>query len=444
MSFQEHDNGIVVFTQQRYAMAMDNQFKPAKLPTKVKLKEYAKVWKWKGWGDDNLYPVKIKNAMGASSAAQISAETLCVYTYGRGLGVFKRATTNGKQATVPVTTPEHLKFFNSNFIKDYLIRSITDYWWFGNTFSELILDKNKQRENKKLALIRNIDAPFCRIGWQDDKTLDIDKVYVNGNWELLPQLTEIETLPLLDRYDAREQILTGGDLKYIYQTCSYTPGERYYHKHPWHAALDTGVLDLAPEIPKIRKNRFKNALFIKYHVEIEESYWERMAGEKRWADMKPDERRALRNEVYTMIDQKLGGTDNAFKSLFSDKVTNSQGNTVNLITIKKIETDFGESAAFDPDKMSNVADIFLAFGLPAPIMNTVLNDTKSRGGGSDIREGLIAMQMKLQMHRDNILAPLEFMMRYNGQLADDEYLNFEDIKPTTLDVNPTGQQNTVA
>jgi hypothetical protein len=442
MSFQEFDNGIVIFQHKREAFKLDNEFKPAAKPSKVKIKEYAKTWRWKGWGDDNLYPTDIKNAMAGSAAAQISAETLAAYTYGRGLGVYKRVIEGGKQSTVPVTTIEHLTFFNTNFIKDYLIRAITDYWWFGNFFPQFVLDKNPIREKVKIALIRNIDAPFCRIGWQDEKSGDVNTIYIDGRWDLLP--ASPEELPLLDRYTAADDIRTGTDVKYMYPGLSYTPGEIYYHKHPWHAALDTGVLDLAPEIPKIRKNRFKNALFVKYHVEIEEDYWLKMATEKKWDAMTADERRALRNQVYSMIDQKLGGTDNAFKSLFSDKVTNSAGQVKNLITIKKIETDFGDTAAFDPDKMSNVADIFLAFGLPAPIMNTVLNDTKSRGGGSDIREGLIAMQLKLQMHRDNILAPLEFMMRFNGLLKPEEYLNFEDIKPTTLDKNPTGQENTVA
>jgi hypothetical protein len=77
-------------------------------------------------------------------------------------------------------------------------------------------------------------------------------------------------------------------------------------------------------------------------------------------------------------------------------------------------------------------------------MNTVLSDNKSRGGGSDIREGILAFQQRLKWHRDNIVAPIEFMMRYNKDLADDEFLAFEDLIPTTLDVNPTGVEKTVA
>ena len=73
-----------------------------------------------------------------------------------------------------------------------------------------------------------------------------------------------------------------------------------------------------------------------------------------------------------------GGTANAFKSLYSDKETDRHTGTVtSYIKITKIENDYGDSAAFDPDKMSNVADIFLAFGIPAPIMNTVLSDSKA-------------------------------------------------------------------
>lgn len=146
-----------------------------------------------------------------------------------------------------------------------------------------------------------------------------------------------------------------------------------------------------------------------------------------------------------MIDQNLGGTANAYKSLFTGKITDRQsGNVMELVKISKVETDFGDNAAFDPDKMSNVSDIFLAFGLPMAIMNTVLNNAKSLGGGSDIREGIIAFQQRLKWHRDNILQALDFTMRYNKLLAPDEFLAFEDLIPTTLDVNPTGMQKTVA
>lgn len=455
MAYKEIADGIAVFTYTAPKLALNNEYTPAPAvkPTRTYLKLYGKTGLWKWWDkdtyalDSNLYPETIKNALAGSSAASIALETLCVYTYGKGLGVFKKSVKDGKEFVEPVIKQEHLTFFRNARMADYCIQAITDYWTFANQFPQLI----KNKGGDKFVTIRNIDAPFCRLGHQNPSNGRIDNVYISGAWRTFPQADAVEPVPMLDRYDYQEQMRTNPkQAKWMYPTFSYSPGEVYYHKHPWHAAVDTGVLDLSPEIPRIRKSRFDNAQFIKYHVEIETEYWKVLMGEKKYSqlDSSPevkDELRRLKNDTYSAIDLHLGGTANAFKSLYSDKVTDRHtGNVTQYVTITKIETDYGDSAAFDPDKMSNVADIFLAFGIPAPIMNTVLSDNKSRGGGSDIREGILAFQQRLKWHRDNIVAPIEFMMRYNKDLADDEFLAFEDLIPTTLDVNPTGVEKTVA
>ena len=452
MAFSETDHGIVIFTRSLPVLAMDNNFKPVKLPKPAKtyVQNFGELGPFKFWDADprvnqsNLYPDTIMTGLAGCAAAGIALETLCVYTYGKGLGVFKKSASEGKEKVEPVLKDAHLQFFLANNIPNYCIKAITDYWTFANTFSVLI----KAKAEDKFVGISIKDAPFVRLGLQDKTTGLINHAFVYGNWSLFPLSDDTEKIPVLDLEAWGEQLEKNANTKkWIMQACSYTPGIVYYHKHPWHAALDTGVFDLAPEIPKMRKNRFKRSLFIKYHVQIEEEYWKQIMGEKKWAeaDKKPELLQELKNKVYSEIDSKLGGTDNAFKSLFTGKITDKRTGTITeMIKITAIETDFGDKAAFDPDKMSNVADIFLAFGIPAPIMNTVLSDAKSRGGGSDVREGILALQQRLKWHRDNILAPLNFVMRYNKMLAADEFLAFEDLIPTTLDVNPTGVEKTVA
>lgn len=455
MAYKEIADGLVMFSYPTKQLAVDNNYtpKPQRAPSKVYVKNYGIAGKWKWWEknsdtiSNNLYPETIKTALAGSAAASIALETLCVYTYGKGIGIFKKEAVDGKEQVSPVLDEKRMQFFQQSRMQDYCIAAITDYWTFANQFPQLI----KNKAGDKFVDIRNIDAPFCRLGHQDPKTGYINYVYISGAWKLYPTDAEVEEVPMLDRYNFAAQMEKNPKVaKWMFPAFSYTPGEVYYHKHPWHAAVDTGVFDLAPEIPRIRKSRFQNSQFIKYHVEIEKDYWKMQMGEKKWATLETsteakDELRALKNTTYAMIDQQLGGTANAFKSLYSDKETDRHTGTVtSYIKITKIENDYGDSAAFDPDKMSNVADIFLAFGIPAPIMNTVLSDSKSRGGGSDIREGILAFQQRLKWHRDNILAPVDFMMRYNGDLQPNEFLAFEDLIPTTLDVNPTGMEKTVA
>lgn len=452
MAFKEIGNNILLFTAPAHRFAIDNNFKPADFPkiSPTFIKQFAKVGKYKWWDSDpytmtnNLYPETILQALAGCSAAGIALETLCVYTYGKGLGVFKRSAADGKEVITPILNPDHLAFFQANKIQDYCIKSITDYWTFANGYSRCIKSKDKT----KFARIAHVDAPFVRLGYQNEKTGFIDTAYIYGNWKLYPAETDLKEVSVLDPAYATDQLAANTSaVDFIFRSYSYTPNSVYYHKHPWHASLDTGVFDLAPEIPKIRKNRFKRSLFIKYHVQIEDSYWKALLGDVKYTEAlkKPEMLQEIKNSTYQAIDKHLGGADNAFKSMFSGKITDPRsGQVTELIKITPIETDWGDKAAFDPDKMSNVADIFLAFGIPAPIMNTVLSDSKSRGGGSDVREGILALQQRLKWHRDNILAPLDFVMRYNKMLADDEFLAFEDLIPTTLDVNPTGVEKTVA
>lgn len=437
---KELESGVVVFEKRVNMFAVDNLPETSAKPSRPILKEYTKNKPWKPWGDDNIKPMRINDTLNVCFPAQVCIERLCTETFGRGFGVFENRVTDGKLETVMTTTAEHLGFFNTYQIARYLVNAITDYWTYGNQFAQFGMSIDR----KKIAWIRNIDAPFVRLAYQNTKTGAIDHAFINGHWHLLPADSEIEKIALLDEYDWKAQLEKGAN-KILFHNYAYTPGEPYYHSHPWHAAFQTGVLDLQQEIPKIRKNRFKKSIFVKYHVQIEEQYWEVVYGDKKWKSATADERRALKSEVYQMIDKHLAGADNAFKSLFSGKITDPRtGHVTELITIKLVETDYGNAAAFDPDKMSNVADIFLAFDLPSATMNTVLNDTKSRGGGSDIREGMIVIDSRLKWHRETILKPVEMMMRYNGLLTDSQFLTFIDEIPTTLDKNPTGQQKVIA
>ena len=106
--------------------------------------------------------------------------------------------------------------------------------------------------------------------------------------------------------------------------------------------------------------------------------------------------------------------------------------------IEKIETEVGAQGTFDPDKQTMVADVFLAFGIPSAVANTVLSDSKSRGGGSDIKEGNTSIVVRMPIIRDNLLAPVDFAMRntlVDGKplLADDEYLGMDNTILANLD-----------
>lgn len=406
-------------------------------PTLAKARPYLSGKPWQPWKDDNLWPVTVKNALDLSPEAQICLDVLITYTYGNGLGVFITTEEGGKKVKKPVYDVKKQEWLRQVNAYDYCVKAITDYWTLANFWPQFIPSVDR----KTIANIRVIDAPFCRMGKYDPKLLRVPDVYISGTWHNMPTDEFIDIVPITDKYNAEDTIRSGTAKRIMYQGYSYTPGELFYHEHPWHALINNGTLEIAGKLPDIRKRMIDNSMFIKYHVEIDQGYWAARYGDTWPTD--PKEQAAKKTEVYQEIDKKLTGSANAFKSLFTEKRYERDGNVNSLVKITPMGENAGRDASFWADIMATSAQIFVGMGVPPPTVGPVLSDTKSRGGGSDIRESKDSLISRLVLHRRNILEPLEFAMRYSGLLEPSESLEFEDTIYTTLDQNPTGSQNIV-
>ncbi len=209
-------------------------------------------------------------------------------------------------------------------------------------------------------------------------------------------------------------------------------------------------MDVFSEIPKIRKRRVKDAMFIKYHVRVHEFYWYIKyggidTGKTVWEGMTGAARKEARAKFYAEIDEQLTGSSNAFKSLFSPMWTDRNGEEIKLITIEKIELEVGETAAFGADGMGATAEVVLSFNVPSAAVNTVMSDNKSRGGGSDIREGGNSIVQRQPIVRHTLLEPVEFAMRntFVGKndeplLKPNQWIDMDNMMQTTLDKSKDG------
>ena len=448
MSYIETDGGAIFSFErgQSVKMAMDNRYKPTVLPSRAKLKEYLlRKDFFSPWGENNLWPIKVMDAYRACAPAQVCVEILTALAYGNGLGVYKR---NSDGSATRIIKPDTEEWMRQSAMPRYLMQAFTDYFVMGNQFAQLIRNKGMDGWGK----VANISAPFCRVSPIHDTKLYSESVFIHGSWQNLPSEKECDQVVLLHE-DMVEEILAAetDEKKFMMRVGNYTPGNTYYHEAAWHALIRNGTIDIFPEIPKIRKNRVKNAMIVKYHVQINEAYWYLRhggmdKGQKVWEQKTSEERKAERAAFYKTIDNSLAGSDNSFKSLYTPSYTDPKtGQVIDLVKITKIETEVGEKAAFDPDKMTSVADVFLAFAMPSSVANTVLSDNKSRGGGSDIREGNSSIVARLPIIRDAVFAPIDFCLRttkVNGKplLENDEFLAVTNDLLTTLDKSSKGVQ----
>lgn len=438
---------LVIFTAQRGGkiFSLDNSFKPAVRPSATKIKQYMKGASWfTPWGeDDNLWPYTFMDALKACAPAQVCVEILVALFYGNG-PVVKQQESNGK--VVDVYDAEQQAWFRQSFIYNYFLQASKDFFTSGNQFAQLI--KNKKGDG--FGMVANISSPFCRLSAINEATALVPNIFIHGSWNNQPSDKEVSTVPLLNPFTIEDQLEEDKKaLRFMWKCGNYTPGNIYYDDAPWHALVRNGTMDVFPEIPKIRKNRIKNAMFIKYHVRINEMYWYLKhggpeKGKQAWEGMTAAERKKQRAAFYLEIDNRLAGSDNAFKSFFTPTWIDRNGNEIKLIQIERIEADADTTAAFDPEKMSNVADVFLAFGIPSAVANTVLSDSKSRGGGSDIREGGTSVITRMPAIRHTLCEPVEYAMRStlrkNGEplLAENQFIDFDNTILTTLDKSNSG------
>lgn len=435
---EEYGNDVYISVDTRSFFAKATKTKPIPKPSPVLTRRYMSGRPWMPWGDDNLYPVTIQNLLNKSPEALVCLDVLSSYTYGSGLGVFDTTEVGGKKVKIPVFDPKQQAWLMQINSFDYCVKAITDYWQLGNFFPQFI----PSLDRKTIANIRVFDAPFVRLERWDEQEEGILNAYISGAWNTLPIDQYITVVPFTDKWDAADRIANGREPRLMYQGNRYTPGEQFYHRQPWHSMVDNGTLDIAGKLPDIRKRMIDNSMFIKYHVQIEADYWTIRYQDKWPSD--PQLQQNLKMAFYQEIEKKLTGSANAFKSVFSEKMTDMRtNNTRSLISITPIEKDAGKDAAFWQDIMASTAQIFVGMAVPPPLVGPVLSDAKSQGGGSDIAESQNALISRLKIHRANILEPLVFAMRYSGLLKPTQTLEFEDTLLTTLDVNPTGQQKVV-
>lgn len=449
---ETEDENVVVFRAARgYRMAMDNNYRPAARPTKAKLKEYVSGNNWiSPWGADNLWPCTVLDLLKACAPAQVCVEFLTALFYGNGPVVKQQ---DEKGIVTEVYNKDQQDFFRQTYLYKYLPAAATDYFILGNQFAQLIRNKNDKKPG--FGYVANITAPFCRMGPWDKNTSGINDVFIHASWNAMPAKKEADRIMLIDPFDAEDLLAENPKAdKFMWQTARYMPGNIFYGECPFHALVRNGTMDVFSEIPKIRKRRIKDSMFIKYHVRVNEAYWYLKCGgmekgKTAWEAKTTKERKKMRAEFYTEIDNQLSGSANAFKSFFTPSYTSRDGTEIQLIVIEKLEMEVGESAAFGPDMMGATAEVVLAFGLPSAAVNTVLSDNKSRGGGSDIQESNNSIVARMPMIRHTMLEPVEFAMRNTFLGTNDEplllpnqWIDMDNQLLTRLDKNPNGIEST--
>ena len=217
-----------------------------------------------------------------------------------------------------------------------------------------------------------------------------------------------------------------------------------YYPTPYYAAMFRGGsyfekrLISAAKIAKIR-----NHASVKYQVEVEHKYWQKIVNEERITDpLKIRERIKKEKEK---IRDFVAGVHNSGKAWITGYYVDPMGHEVRDIRVINIE---GSKEGGDYADDINVAANTLCYAdnTHPNLVGAVPGKSQSNNSGSDKRE-LFTMKQALETaFHDLLLRPIELVCEFNGW--DDVVPAVPMIMLTTLDehrdakrINPTQQSN---
>jgi hypothetical protein len=367
---------------------------------------------WVLWNaQNNSEPVDIKGDIENTPSLRALIEVQARLAVGKGIDAFLMVDKDNEGN-------EKLEWVDDNEINDWLEENETysnsyktiynslAYGWAATNFV-LSLDR------KKINRIQATDIYTARLQKKDAEGY-IRTMYLHPDWPnvvaMSKQLIEIPVLQECDEYD--DLINRKDATEYAILQRIIRNGAQYYPAPPHRSSA--AWVKITRAVPAFKNFLMQNQMSIKYVVTISMEYFKKIPG---YTTATLDVQETMRSDVYDNIDKWLVGQANAGKAIFASDYVDQYSHAV--IPELKIEVldDKMKDGKYLPD--SAAADkqiLFSGFFNPAIIGANLLGDGASggAGSGSDIREAVLTMMMKLHPERQNNLRIYNLVKKYNG------------------------------
>ena len=365
------------------------------------------------WGADNQLPYRIRELIGSDEVTAQNKFFNVLTCYGAGLRLLGA---DGKETK----HPDALRFSRRNALSTFFLEQTTDMKYFFFTVCVVILSRDGSRINR----LAHKDSCFCRLS-KADKRGRIKYVYY-ANWQYgTPASSDIERIPLLSETDPFGDLAVrmgrepGADGKTRARTSQRkfaillrfpTVGCQYYPT-PYFAAMFRGGsyfekrLISAAKVAKVR-----NHSSVKYQVEIERGYWQKIIAEERITD--PVKVKARIKKEKENIRDFVAGVHNSGKAWITGYYIDPSGHEVRDIRVHNIE---GSKEGGDYADDINVAANTLCYAdnTHPNLVGAVPGKSQNNNSGSDKRE-LFTMKQALEgAFHDLLLRPVELVCEYN-------------------------------
>lgn len=393
------------------------------------------------WGNDNQLPYHIMKLIGRDEVMSTNKQFNALTCYGSGLHYVDKDTCED------TTVSEVDEFAFSNNLPKLFMEHCHDIKYF--YFCVTVLHLN--RAGDKIVALRHREACFTRFEKADDKGV-INHIFV-GNFDENINSDQIEVLPLLNDTDPFGDLMVrmgrkegrDGQMKVRTNERTFaivvrlpTPGNLYY-PIPHYASVFRGSwYDIKQLIGVGKKQSLKNHSPLRYLVQINDKYWERLF-KTRNIQSDPVKQKECIDEEKRKINEYLSGVENSGKSMYSGFYIDPTGQVNEMIKIDVVKNkNEGGDWSEDIVEASNI--LCYADNIHPNLVGATPGKAQMNNSGSDKRE-LFTLKQAIEVGvHDLMKLPHNVVLRYNGW-NDRVKVIIPMITLTTLDTNGDAQLN---
>ncbi len=483
IAYLEKSEASVLFAP---SLASAGTFKSNAKGTALPVRQLQNILNVALWGEDNKFPQNIEQQMAYYGLGKAALDWKARALFGAGIipGKVTGYSDEGKAETFePLDRIKYKKiysFIEARRMYRFWLEYFQDWVWYSNVFPEVVLSN----DGKTITHLVHQESCDCRFQ-QMNGDGDIKKIFLSKLWGMpstqyakfdpekkvkglfdrdfdlannLDSLKEyVKNLPCIDLYDSVNSLkeiaeeIKNEKFKSAILPSNYPSVNKTYYQVPaWDGARLAGWCEIAAKFPQVYKQLLNKAFRIKYHIQVPETYFQKVYGNETWTAMQPKMKNEKRKELTQKMDDFLSGEKNAFKSFVSQfDINPHDSKEYGLLKITVIE----DKATIDKEIiLSSAADAQMLTAAqvhPTLFGAGTMGSGQQRTGGSDQREAFLVYNAMLNLERNVALEPLYLVRDYNREVGnekiweDDIVFRIRDTVLTTLDKNK-GTEKTVS
>lgn len=393
------------------------------------------------WGEDDQLPYEIQKRIRQNMVVSQCQSFNVLACYGQGVRFIDRDSRED-------THKEHIRdFCLRNALHEVFLEQATDMKFFFFTVTKVILSA----DHSQIVQVRHKESCYCRFGWRRGNRKELYVFY--GNFRnRLPDLSEIEVMPLLDFHDPlgdlevrmgkaidprtgkeRNAPAPKRDCAFAIVSRMATPGCQFYPIPYFTSIFRDYWYDIYELIGMGKRYMIKNTSAPRLQIEVHDDYWDSVCDREGIVD--EEKRKARKKQEMQNLVDFVCGPKNAGKALISGYYVDPSGKehpTVRVINLNQNGKKEGGDWADDMQEASNA--LCFAMGVHPNLIGATPGKSQMNNSGSDKRELFTLKQVLEKPFHDVMMKPYHVILHYNGW-ADQVTVDVPMIQLTTLDEN---------